>query len=125
MDINYETGSASILELEGVPIMEEGCEFSPLANIPIIDYSIPMTVQQPSSQDPYFDVQIPGFNHFQPDDTVAPMFEPNSSFWETALGQVISEFGATSATNVFSLELTPNPRKFYLFLCIVIFWVDI
>ena len=41
MEINYETWSAYIPELEGVPVAEEEGEFSPSANVSITDYSVP------------------------------------------------------------------------------------
>ena len=37
MDTNFEAGSGSMPKLEGVPVTEEGGEFSPPANVPIID----------------------------------------------------------------------------------------
>ena len=40
MEINYETWSAYIPELEGVLVVEEEGEFSPPANVPITN-SIP------------------------------------------------------------------------------------
>ena len=57
MENNYETGSASILELEGVPVTEEGGEFSPPTNVSITDYLVPTIMEQPSSHDPYFSIQ--------------------------------------------------------------------
>ena len=44
------------------------------------------------------------------------MFGPTASFWGTTLVQVIYEFGSTSATNVSSMELTPNPRRGFPYL---------
>ena len=38
MDTNYETCSVSMPKLEGVPVTEEGGEFSPPSNVPITDY---------------------------------------------------------------------------------------
>ena len=52
MEINSETGSASIPELEGVLVTEDGGELSPPTNVPITDYSVPPIVEHPSSRDP-------------------------------------------------------------------------
>ena len=37
MEKNYEDGSASMPDLEGVPVEEEGAKFSPPVNAPITD----------------------------------------------------------------------------------------
>ena len=77
MEINYETWSSFIPELEGVLVTEKGGEFSPPANVPIIDYSVPPIMEQPSSQDPSFSIQTPigvMLNQFHPDDLVSTMF---------------------------------------------------
>ena len=46
IDTNYEIGSVSMPELEGVPVAEEGGKFSHPANVLITDYSIPHIEKQ-------------------------------------------------------------------------------
>ena len=114
MDTNSEEGNGSMPELEGVPVIEGGGEFSPPANVPISDLSVPLLAEQPSSQNLSFSIPTPsrvGFNQFHPIERVAPIFGPNAPFWETSLGQAISEFRSTSVVNVIDMELTPNSRK--------------
>ena len=80
-------------ELEGVLVTEGGGEFSPLANAPITDFTVPPLVEKPSSLNPNFSIPTPsgaGLNQFQPDETIAPIFGLNAPFWETSLGQAIS-----------------------------------
>ena len=49
MDTNSEASRGFIPKLEGVLVMEGGGEFSPPANVPITDYSVPHLAEQPSS----------------------------------------------------------------------------
>ena len=82
MENNSREGSGSILELEGVPVEEEGVE-SPLSNSPITDLSVPPLVEQPSSQNAYFVIPTTSqyrINQFHPNEIVAPIFGPNAPF---------------------------------------------
>ena len=54
MDVNSDAGSGSLVELEGVPMMEEQGEFSLPTNVPIIDYSLPPIMEQTCSQNTSF-----------------------------------------------------------------------
>ena len=49
MENNFEACSASMPDLEGVPVEEEGDEFSPHANAPIMNLSVPPLVEKPFS----------------------------------------------------------------------------
>ena len=75
--------------------------------------------EKPSSHNASFVVSTPsraGIHQFHPDEMVAPIFGPNAPFWETSLGQSISQFGTASTVNVLALELTPNSRRPFPFL---------
>ena len=45
---NSKEGSVSMSELEGVLVIEEGSEFSPLSNLPITEFLVPHLVKQTS-----------------------------------------------------------------------------
>ena len=81
MDVNSDAGSGSILKLEGVPMMEEQGEFALPTNVPVIDYSFPSIMEQPSSRNLSFVQHNPTssmFNHPNPDNPVATMFFPTA-----------------------------------------------
>ena len=118
MDNNSNLGSASMPELEGVLVEEEGVQY-PLPNAPMIDLSGPPLLEKPSSQNTFFVVPAPsgaGPNQFHPDETVAPIFGPNAPSWETALGQDISQFGTTTTINVSDMELNTKSRRHFPYL---------
>ena len=46
MDTNSKACSVSMPELEGVPFTEGGGEFSPPANVPITEFSVPPLVEK-------------------------------------------------------------------------------
>ena len=92
MENNYEAASASMPELEGILIKEEGLEY-PLPNAPRTDLSRQPLVEELSPRNTSFVVQTPsgdGLNQFYPDKIIAPIFGPNGPFWETNLSQAIS-----------------------------------
>ena len=92
MENNFEEGSASMPELEGVPVEDELFELH-IPNDPMTDLSGPPFAKKPSSRNASFVITTPyvaGLNQFQPDEMVAPRFGPNTPFWENSLGQAIS-----------------------------------
>ena len=42
---------------------------------------------------------------------VTPIFGPDDPFWETSLGQSISQFNTTTTVNMLVMELTPNYKR--------------
>ena len=83
MENNSEAASASVPELEGILVKEEGFE-CPLPNSPRIDLSRQPLVEEPSSRNTSFVIQIPsgdGLNQFYPDKIIAPIFGPNAPFF--------------------------------------------
>ena len=89
---NFEAGSDSMLELEGVSVKEEGFEY-PLPNAPRTDLSRQPLVEELSPRNTSFVVQNPsrdGLNQFYPDKIIAPIFGPNGPFFENSLAQYIS-----------------------------------
>ena len=75
-------------KLEGLPV-EEGVVESPFSTVPLTGLLGQPLVKQPSSWNTYFIVSTPyrdGINQFHPDEMVAPIFGPNTPFWETSLG---------------------------------------
>ena len=66
MEKNSEVGSASILEMEGVLVEEEGVEYT-LTNAPTTNLSRPPLVEKPSSKNASFVIPTPsraGLNQF-------------------------------------------------------------
>ena len=47
---------------------------------------------------------------------VAPIFGPNAPFWETSLGQYISQFSTTTTMNVSTMDLTPKSIRLFPYL---------
>ena len=82
MENNFEEGSASMPELEGVPVEQEVVE-SPLPNAPLAYLLGPPLAKKPSSRNASFVIPNPsgtGIHQFYLDEMVAPIFGPNAPF---------------------------------------------